>query len=82
MLAPMRRLSTSRVLPRVEFSRQTIEIKKLLFSFRRQLATPCRFILIDLLYRLKPKGNSSIDTVGQIYLEWVRFLNLNRLYFT
>jgi len=24
----------------------------------------------DLLYRLKPKGNSSIDAVGQIYLEW------------
>jgi hypothetical protein len=29
------------------------------------------FDLIDLLYRLKPKGNSSIDAVGQIYLEWV-----------
>ncbi|CAF1108865.1 unnamed protein product [Adineta steineri] len=24
----------------------------------------------DLLYRLKPKSNSSIDAVGQIYLEW------------
>ncbi|CAF4267177.1 unnamed protein product, partial [Adineta steineri] len=24
----------------------------------------------DLLYRLKPKVNSSIDAVGQIYLEW------------
>ncbi|CAF1504474.1 unnamed protein product [Adineta ricciae] len=24
----------------------------------------------DLLFRLKPKGNSSIDAVGQIYLEW------------
>ncbi|CAF0891389.1 unnamed protein product [Rotaria sp. Silwood1] len=24
----------------------------------------------DLLYRLKPKGNSSIDTIGQIYFEW------------
>jgi hypothetical protein len=28
-------------------------------------------IFIDLLYRLKPNGNSSIDAVGQIYLEWV-----------
>jgi hypothetical protein len=24
----------------------------------------------DLIYRLKPKSNSSIDAVGQIYLEW------------
>jgi hypothetical protein len=29
------------------------------------------FSVIDLLYRLKPKSNSSIDAVGQIYLEWV-----------
>jgi hypothetical protein len=28
-------------------------------------------LFLDLLYRLKPKGNTSIDAVGQIYLEWV-----------
>ena len=27
----------------------------------------------DLLYRLKPKGDTSIDVIGQIYLEWVRY---------
>ena len=29
--------------------------------------------ILDLLYRLKPKGDTSIDAIGQIYLEWVSY---------
>ena len=29
--------------------------------------------ILDLLYRLKPKGDTSIDAIGQIYLEWVGY---------
>ncbi|CAF1378979.1 unnamed protein product [Adineta ricciae] len=31
----------------------------------------------DLLYRLKPKGSSSIDAVGQIYLDWFQRIRLS-----
>lgn len=36
-------------------------------------------LLTDLLYRLKPKGNASIDAVGQIYLDWVCSRSLRHL---